>query len=63
MAARISKNKSEEPEKEVPSEPVQTLYYEIETAGGDVYINIYGRNKRINIMSGQPTNPPKPPGT
>jgi hypothetical protein len=41
-------------------EPAQSLYYEIETAGGDVYINIYGRNKRINIMSGQPVNPVKP---
>ena len=47
---------------ETPTEePVQTLYYEIETAGGDVYINIYGRNKRINIMSGQPSPPNNPP--
>lgn len=48
-------------EEETPTEPAQTLYYEIETAGGDVYINIYGRNKRINIMSGQPSPPPNPP--
>lgn len=53
----MAKAKVEE-EPEAPVEPAQTLYYEIETAGGDVYINIYGRNKRINIMSGQPNQPP-----
>lgn len=49
---------------EEESEASTELYYEINTNGGDVYLTINaGRDSTIRVMSGQPTPPPKPPGS
>jgi hypothetical protein len=57
---KTKKNEVEEPE---PAEETGThLYYEINTGGGDLYLTINaGRKSTIDVMSGEPSQPPKPP--
>lgn len=40
------------------------LYYEQTAENGDIYITVNaGRGSTVNIMSGKPSEPPRPPGT